>query len=292
MKDICVITDSHSGIGAEEAEKLGVWVLPMPFYINDECYYENVNLTRDKFFEYLKGGAKVSTSQPSPISVMECWDKALLEYKNIIYMPLSSGLSGSCMSAMAMAEDEPYKGRVFVVDNGRASTLLHRAVLDALELIDEGYSAPEIKKILEAAKDKMVIYVGVQTLEFLKKGGRITPATALLGSVLNIKPVLKFDIGTLDTFQKCRGFAKARKTMIDAVRHNMETDFKEWYDRNEIYLVAASSGSAELTEDWVNQIKEEFPGMDVMCDDLTMGLSCHIGYDGLGIGCSCRPKRI
>lgn len=291
MKKVGIVTDSHCGIDMEEAKRLGIMVLPMPFYIEGECYFENVDITRADFFDKLRNGADVSTSQPSPASVMEIWDKALTEYEEIIYMPISSGISGSCSSAAAMAEDAQYKGKVFVVDNGRVSTLLHRAVLDALELVEEGYSAFEIKEILEEAKDKMVIYVGVQTLEFLKKGGRISPAAAVLGTVLNIKPVLKFDIGTLDVFKKCRGFAKARKAMIEAAKHDMETTFKEWYDNNEIYLLAASSASKEVTEGWVKEIKEAFPNMEVMCDDLTLGLSCHIGYDGLGIGLSCRPKR-
>ena len=152
MKKIGIVTDSHSGIGAKEAERLGIMVLPMPFYIGEECYFENVNLTRADFFDKLRNGADVATSQPSPASVMEIWDKALAEYEQIIYMPISSGISGSCSSATAMAEEEQYKDKVFVVDNGRVSTLLHRAILDAVELIDEGYSAPEIKEIWKKPK--------------------------------------------------------------------------------------------------------------------------------------------
>lgn len=291
MKATGVVTDSHSGIKQAEAEKRGILVLPMPFYFDEECYYEDITLSREEFFQKLESGKRVSTSQPAPSEVMKLWDRALEQYEQILYIPISSGLSGSCSAASVLAQEEPYAGRVFVVDNGRVSTPLHRSVLDALELIEEGYSAAQIKEILEEFRDKMVIYIGVETLEYLKRGGRITPATALLGTVLNIKPVLKFDVGTLDTFQKCRGFAKARKTMIEAMRNDLNTTFKEWYEKGEVYLLAASSASQAVTEEWVAEIKEAFPDMEVMCDDLSLGVSCHIGYGGLGIGCSCRPRR-
>lgn len=292
MNPIGVVTDSHSSITSQQAKDLGILVLPMPFYIDDTCYYEDVTLTREEFFRKLDSGAAISTSQPSPEAVTQLWDKALADYEQILYIPISSGLSGSCSTAMALAQDEPYENRVFVVDNGRVSTPLHRSVLDALELIEEGYSAAEIKTMLELVREKMVIYVGVETLEHLKQGGRITPATAALGTVLNIKPVLKFDVGTLDTYKKCRGFEKAKKAMIDAMHSDLETKFKQEYENGEVYLLAASSASPAETEQWVNDIKTAFPGMDVMCDDLSLGVSCHIGQGGLGIGCSCKPKRI
>lgn len=291
MKKIGVITDSHSGITQKQAQELGIMVLPMPFYFDDACYYEDITLSREDFFEKLDSGITVVTSQPSPADVMKLWDEGLKRYEQIVYIPISSGLSGSCASALSLAQEEPYSGNVFVVDNGRVSTPLHRSVLDALELIEEGYSAPEIKDILEESRDKMVIYVSVETLEHLKRGGRISPATAALGTVLNIKPVLKFDVGTLDTFKKCRGTSKARKVMIEAMKQDLETTFREWYEKGEVYLLAASSSSKEVTNEWVQEIKEAFPGMEVMCDDLSLGVSCHIGQGGLGIGCSCRPRR-
>lgn len=291
MKAIGIVTDSHSSISQELAKQMGIYVLPMPFYINDDCYYEDITLSREEFFRKLDSGAAISTSQPSPEAVMELWDQALLECEKILYIPISSGLSGSCQTASMLAAEEPYAGRVYVVDNGRVSTPLHRAILDALELMEEGYPIEQIKEILEAYRDKMVIYIGVETLEHLKKGGRISAATAAIGSVLNIKPVLKFDIGTLDTFKKCRGMAKAKKVMLEAMHHDMENQFKEWYEKGEIYLLAASSASKEETEEWVREIRESFPGMEVMCDDLSLGVSCHIGCGGLGIGCSCRPAR-
>ena len=291
MRPIGIITDSHSSITQAQAKELGILVLPMPFEIGEDQFYEDVTLTREQFFQKLDLGARIATSQPSMADVMAIWDKALKDYEQVLYIPISSGLSGSCATAFAMAQEEPYAGRVLVVDNGRVSTPLHRSILDALELIEEGYKAEQIKAILEEARDKMVIYVGVQTLEHLKNGGRITPATAALGTILNIKPVLRFDVGTLDTFKKCRGFAKAKKTMLEAIRHDLDTRFKEWYDRGEIYLLAASSSSKDDTEQWVLEIQEAFPDLPVMCDDLSLGVSCHFGYGGLGIGLSCRPKR-
>lgn len=291
METIGIVTDSHSGITQKQAEELGIFVLPMPFFIDGQCYLEDVTLSREQFFETLAQGADVSTSQPSPADVTRLWDTALEQYSQIVYIPISSGLSGSCMTATALAQEEPYADRVFVVDNGRVSTPMKRSVLDALELVREGYSAGEIKAILEDAKSNMIIYVTVDTLEYLKKGGRISAAAAVLGTVLNIKPVLKFDVGTLESYKKCRGFALARRAMIEAMRHDLETTYKEWYDRGEVSLLAASSSSQEATKIWVEEIERAFPGMKVMCDDLPLGICCHIGPNGLGIGCSCRPKR-
>jgi len=291
MNSIGVITDSHCGISQEEAKKLGIKVLPMPFYFNEQCYYEGVSITRDEFFERLNAGETVSTSQPSPETVMNIWREGLKEFDKIIYMPMSSGLSGSCDTAKMLAKEDEFLGKVLVVDNGRISALQHVAVLDALELIQEGYSAEKIKEILETYRDMQSIYIAVETLEFLKKGGRITPATALLGSLLNIKPVLKLDTGVLDTHCKCRGMKKARKEMLAAMKHDFETRFKEYYDKKEIYLLAAGSANDITTQEWIEEIQEYFPGMEVLYDDLSLGISCHIGEGGLGIGCSCRPKR-
>lgn len=291
MKQIGVITDSHGGISEEEAKRLGVKVLSMPFYFGDDCYYEGVSITRESFFERLANGEKVSTSQPSPEDVMNIWRESLKEYEKILYMPISSGLSGSCNVAKMLAQEEEFEGRVLVIDNGRVSALQHRSILDALELIEEGYSAEEIQKILEDARDKMVIYIGVETLEHLKRGGRVTPATAALGTLLNIKPILKFDVGVLETYKKCRGMKKAKQEMLAAMKHEFETTFREYYDKNEIYLLAATSADDAVKQEWVDEIKAYFPGMEVLHDDLSLGLCCHIGEGGLGIGCSCRPKR-
>ena len=291
MKAIGVATVSHSGIVPEEAARLGIKVLPMPFYAEEECFYEEVSITREDFFEYLNSGKKVTTSQPSPEAVMELWRECLQEYEKLIYMPMTSGLSGSYNTAKMLAEEEEFEGRVLVVDHGRVSTPLHRSVLDALEMIEEGVSAERIKEILEENRTRMTIYIGVETLEFLKKGGRITPATAAIGSLLDIKPVLKLDVGLLESYKKCRGMKKARRDMLEAMKHHIETNFSEEFANGEIYMLAASSADEAATQEWVAEIQEFFPGMEVMCDNLSLGISCHTGPGALGIGCSCRPKR-
>lgn len=291
MKPVGIVTDSHSGIKPEEAKKLGIMVLPMPFYFEEECYYEEVSITRAEFFRRLNDGEKVSTSQPSPESVMNIWREGLKEYEELLYIPMSSGLSGSCNTAKMLAEESEFEGKVFVVDNGRISAPLHRSILDAMEMIEEGYRAEQIKEILEAAKEDMSIYIAVETLEYLKKGGRVTPATAAIGTLLNIKPILKLGVGVLGTYKKCRGMKKARRDMLEAMKQDFEVTFREYYENNEIYLLAASSADEETTKEWVEEIREFFPGMEILYGDLTMGISCHIGEGGLGIGCSCRPKR-
>lgn len=289
MKTIGIITDSHSSVSQAEAEKLGIRVLPMPFYIDGECFHEGVDLTREKFFEKLAGGSAITTSQPSPADVYDIWDAALEEYEKVLYMPLSSGLSGSCETAMAMAQDEKYEGRVFVVDHGQIATPLHQMILDTLVLIEKGYSAEQIKEILEKAKDRMMIYIGVETLEYLKRGGRVTPAAAAIGSVLNIKPVLKLETGKLDSFKKCRGFSKAKKAMLEAMKNDLETRFADAAADGQVHLLAATSASEEETAAWVAEIEAAFPGMKVFCDPLSLGVSCHTGTGALGIGCSVVP---
>ena len=258
MKKTGIMTDSHSGILNEEAERLGIKVLPMPFYIGEKVYREGVDLSRDEFYDMLRKGVDVSTSQPSPVEVLDMWKEMLKEYEEIVYIPLSSALSGSCMAAQAMANEDAFAGKVFVVDNGRVATPMHRSVLDAVEMAEKGYSAAEIKKILEETREKMTIYIGLSTLEYLKKGGRVSSMTALAADVLNIKPVMHFSTGTLDTYQKCRGMKKSRKVMIDAMKHELETNFREEYAAGKVYLMAASSSTDEATEEWVNQIKESF----------------------------------
>jgi len=291
MKKVGIATDSHSGILPEIATQMGVRVLPMPFYVDEECYYEGISITREQFFEYLKAEKKVSTSQPSPEAVMEFWREGLKEYEQIVYMPLSSGLSGACHTAMALAQDDEFEGKVFVVDHGRIATPLRRSIMDALELAEEGFDAAQIKEKMEGEKENMSIYIAVETLENLKKGGRISPATAALGTLLNIKPILKLGVGVLDTYKKSRGMKKARKEMIDAMKQDLETTFREAYEKGEVHLLAASSADEETTKGWLQEIREAFPDMEIMCDYLTLGISCHTGEGALGIGCSCVPKR-
>ena len=291
MKPIGVLADSHSSVAQSEAAQLGIRVLPAPFYIEEECFYEDVTLSREELYRKLDEGVNVNTSQSSPADVMRFWDEALEEFETVLYFPISSGLSGSCATHMMLAQEEPYAGRVFVVDNGRVGTPQYRAILDALEMIEEGYTAAEIKGALEKARSRMVIYLGVETLERLKKGGRISAATASIGTLLHIKPVLKLGVETLDAYKKCRGFARARRTMIEAMKHDLETTFKEELAQGELYLLAATSADEEKTASWIAEIQAAFPGMDVFCTPLSMGVCCHTGTGALGIGCSCRPER-
>ena len=289
MQKIGIITDSHSGITQKQAEQMGIYVLPMPFYIEDECFYEGRKLTYEQFMERLKRMDKVSTSQPSPIEVTEIWDRVLEDYDEIVYIPISSGLSGSCATAKMLAEEEPYKGKVFVVDNGTVSTLTHQSVLDAQELIAEGLSAEQIMNRLEASKKRKGIYVTVENLQYLKNGGRVSASTAIVGDLLRVKPVLYFDTGTLDVVAKCRGKKKAKAEMITQVKHLFETEYKKECEEGNMHLLAASSADAEETAQWVAEIQEAFPGMEVLSDPLACSISCHIGPGGLGIGFSCRP---
>lgn len=291
MKSIGILTDSHSGISPETAIELGIRVLPMPFYFEEECFFEEVSITRAEFFERMNAGQRVSTSQPSPEAVMEFWREGLVAYEKLLYIPMSSGLSGSYNTAKMLTQDEEFEGRVLVVDSGRIATPLHRMVLDAMELVEEGYSAEQILDILEASRQDMAIFIAVETLEHLKNGGRITPATAALGTLLNIKPILKLDVGVLETFRKCRGMKKARREMLEAMKNELETTFAEAYAKGEVHLLAASSADEATTKEWVEEIKAYFPDMEVQCENLSLGISCHVGEGGLGIGCSCKPKR-
>lgn len=291
MKSIGIVTDSYGEISPKEAVRLGIKVLPMPFYFGEECFYEEVSISREEFFRRLNAGESVTTSQPSPETVMQIWRESLQEFEKILYMPLSSDLSGACNNAKVLAEEEEFEGRVYVVDHGRISTPMHRSILDALEMIEEGYSAEEIREILEASKDKMAIYIAVETLDFLKRGGRIDPATAAVGTLLNVKPILKFNVGVLETYKKSRGMKKARKEMLEVIKQELQTTFKEYYDKKEVYLMAASSADEETTQNWVEEIQSYFPDMEILCDKFSLGISCHIGEGGLGVGFSCRPKR-
>lgn len=291
MSKIIVATDSHSGLSPQQAKEMGIMLLPMPFYFGEECYYEEVSLTRDVFFERLSAGETVSTAQPSPEDVLSFWREGLKEYDEIVYIPMSSGLSGSCHTAMMLAMDEEFEDKVFVVDNGRMSTPLVRSLMDAQEMAKEGFSGREIKKILEDTKELISVYIAVETLEYLKKGGRISAATAAVGTLLNIKPILKLGVGLLETYKNSRGMKKAKKEMLEALQSDIETSFREYYDKGELYLLAASSADEETANAWVEEIKASFPGMEVLSGNLSLGVCCHTGPGALGVGVSCRPKR-
>ncbi|MDO5011788.1 MAG: DegV family protein [Intestinibacter bartlettii] len=288
MSRIGIVTDSHSSITQDEANRLGIKILPMPFYIGGECYYEGENITRSELMEKLINQEDITTSQPSPEEVMNFWDNALEEYENILYMPLSSGLSGAYSTALILAREEKYKDRVYVVDHGRISTPLHQSILDALEMIKKGISASEIKQRLEETKQRMAIFIAVDDLKYLKRGGRISAGTAMAGQILNIKPILSLDIGILELYKKCRGLQKAKKTMIEDIRNILLNEYAEELKNGDIHLLAASSADAETTKKWVQEIEQAFPGFDVMCDYLSFGVTCHTGPGALGIGFSCR----
>ncbi len=290
MKKIGVVTDSHSSITPAEAQLLGVHVLPMPFTVDGQDYLEGVTLSRAQFFAYQRAHAQIRTSQPAPADVMALWDELLKEYESLLYIPISSGLSNSCQTATALSQEEPYAGRVFVVDNGRVATPMRRSVMDAVELVEQGLSAAQCKAALETARDELVIYVALETLEHLKRGGRISATSAAVGTLLNIKPIMHFTTGKLDSFRKARGMHRACEMMIEAVRSDLAGRFREPYERGDVYLLAAGSADESATARWIGQIEAAFPGMPVLYSDLSLGVSCHIGEGGLGIGLSVRPQ--
>ncbi len=216
MGKVAILTDSNSGILQAEAEELGIQVVPMPFMIEGKTFYEGIDLTQEDFYKKLAENVEISTSMPEPGSVMDLWDKLLETHDEVVYIPMSSGLSSSCETAMMLAQD--YDGKVQVVNNQRISVTMRQSVLDALELAEEGRSAAEIKKILEDAKFDSSIYIMVDTLYYLKKGGRITPAAAAFGELLKIKPVLQIQGEKLDAFAKARTVKKAKQIMIKAIQ--------------------------------------------------------------------------
>lgn len=223
VSKVAIVTDSNSGITQELAEKWGISVLPMPFTIDGKEYFEGINLTQEEFYEYLKKDADIATSQPSPESVLTLWKKLLKDYDEIVHIPMSSGLSGSCQTAIALADD--FDGRVQVVNNHRISITQLRSVEDAIRMAEEGKTAREIREILEATRMDSSIYITVATLKYLKKGGRITPAVAAIGTMLRLKPVLTIQGERLDSFSKARTMRQARQTMIEAIRKDIETRF-------------------------------------------------------------------
>lgn len=279
MGKIAVVTDSNSGITQKQAEELGIRVLPMPFFINEKMYFEDITLTQEEFYKKLDEDADISTSQPSPADVMELWDGILKEYDEIIHIPMSSGLSSSCETAMALSQD--YDGKVHVVDNQRISITQRQSVLDAVEMVNKGMSSQEIVDVLMREKLEASIYITVDTLKYLKKGGRVTAAGAALGAVLNIKPVLTIQGEKLDAFAKVRGMKAAKKKMLDA----MEKDINERFAEKEVKLMAAYTCTEEEAEVWKKEIQERFPGYDVHMDPLSLSVSCHIGAGSVAIAC-------
>lgn len=275
MGKVAIVTDSNSGITQAEGKKLGISVLPMPFYINEELFFEDITLTQKEFYERLAGDADIKTSQPSPGDVTGLWDKLLKEYDEIVHIPMSSGLSSSCETAAMLAED--YEGRVQVVNNQRISITQRRSVLEAMKLAENGMSAAEIKKLLEDTKFDSDIYITLDTLKYLKKGGRLTPAAAAIGTVLNLKPVLRIKGEKLDAFSKTRGWKSAKKTMIQTIKDVIARDFPECDGPKDLYLDAAHTCEAEEAAEWKKELEEAFPGYDIHMDPLSLSVSCHIG---------------
>ena len=288
MKRTGIVTDSHSGIEKEEADRLGIYVLPMPFYIDGSCYYEGVTIGREEFFQKLEAGAQVQTSQPSPAEVMGVWDQALSEYEEILYMPISSGLSGSYGTARVLAEEEPYQGRVYPVDHGQVATPLHQMILDALEMIKKGYSAVKIREILEKARDRMMIFICVETLEYLKRGGRITPAAAALGTLLRLKPVLQIQGEKLDAFAKARTTASARQIMLNAVINDVTERFGRPLENCGMWIDFAHTQNEEAIRDFQKEVLAHFPGAESYIAPLSLSVSCHIGPGALAVAVTMR----
>lgn len=278
MASIGIITDTNSGMSAEEARQSGIILMPMPFTVDGREYIENVNMSYGEFFEHLKSGAAVATSQPSPDSVMKCWKEALKTYDRVIYIPMSSALSSSCQSARLFAED--FDGRVLVVDNRRISISQKQSAYDALYWRDQGLDAEQIVgKLMETALDAS-IYLTVDDLNYLKRGGRITASVAAIGTVLHIKPVLQIQGGKLDTYKKVRGLKAAQTAMIEAVQHDLATRFADI----PAHLRTAYAGDPETGRQWNDHIRELFPEYDVSGDALPISISCHVGPGVIAMG--------
>ena len=276
---IAIVTDSNSGITQNEAKELGITVIPMPFNIGEETYYEDITLTQEQFYEYLKSDVDICTSQPAPADVMKVWDELLKEYDEIVHMPMSSGLSGSCQTAIMLSED--YDGKVCVVNNQRISVTLRQAIFDTMLLIDKGYSAKEIQKILEEDGLNASIYIMLDTLYYLKKGGRITPAAAALGTLLKLKPVLQIQGEKLDAFAKARTVSQAKSIMINAIKSDINTRF----GCNPEYccIFMAHTNSDDVINEFKQEILKEFPDREIVVDPLSLSVSCHIGPGALAV---------
>lgn len=282
-----IVTDSNSGLSVSYAKKLDIGLVPMPFTIDEKEYYENITITRSEFFAKLQEGAQVKTSQPSPESLMQIWDEMLTRYEKLIYIPMSSGLSGSIMTARMLAEDE-YPGKVFVVDNHRISCTQKQSALDAYALSAAGVCAEEICQILLDDALQASIYIAVDTLEYLKKGGRVTPAGAAIATIMNLKPVLQIQGDKLDAFAKVRGTKAAREKMLQAI----EADMNGRFAGKDVIIKAAYTCSEEDAKAWCQQISERFPNYTISADPLSLSVSCHIGPGSTAIVVIAKNPRI
>ncbi len=285
MSKVAVVTDSNSGITQSEAKVLGVTVLPMPFYIDGKTFYEDIDLTQEQFYEKLETGGDISTSMPAVGDVTDLWDKLLQDYDEIVHIPMSSGLSSSCETAVMLAND--YDGRVQVVNNQRISVTQRRSVMDAQALAQEGKSAAQIREILEREKFESSIYIMVDTLKYLKKGGRITPAAAALGTLLRLKPVLQIQGEKLDAFAKARTVKQAKGIMTDAMLNDCKNRFHDESGSN-MHIDIAYTKDFEAARQFEQEVKEIFPNQQCVVHPLSLSVSCHIGPGALAIAASHR----
>lgn len=286
MSKIAIVTDSNSGITQAQGKELGIHVIPMPFYINEELFFEDITLTQEQFYQKLAEDAEISTSQPSPGEVIDLWENLLKDYDEIIHIPMSSSLSSSCETAMMLAND--FDGKVHVIDNQRISITMRQSVIDAIEMAEMGMSASEIEKVLMREKLEASIYITVDTLKYLKKGGRVTPAAAALGTVLNLKPVLQIQGGKLDSYAKVRGIKAAKKAMIEAVKNDIENRFAG----KKVQLMIAYTCSDEEAMKWKAELEAKFPECEIACvDRLSLSVSCHIGPGAIAVAC-CKKMEI
>jgi DegV family protein with EDD domain len=287
MSKVAVVTDSNSGFSIDQAKEAGIYIVPTPFMINGETYFQDISLTREEFYSKLKEGAEISTSQPSPDSVMTKWDELLKEYDEVVYMPISSGLSTACDTGTVLAQD--YNGRVQVINNQRVSVTQRQALLDAVEMVEKGMSAAEIKKVMEEDRFNSSIYIMVDTLYYLKKGGRVTPAAAALGTLLKLKPVLQIQGEKLDAFAKARTVGQAKSIMINAIKNDVEKRFGGISKDNPINLAIAHTENEEAAKVLKAELQEVFPDYPIYIDHLSLSVACHIGPGSLAVACSRRP---
>lgn len=284
MSKVAIVSDSNSGITQLQAEELGITILPMPFFVGDKTLYEDIDLSQKEFYQMLSENANISTSMPLVGNVTDTWDALLKEYDEIVHIPMSSGLSGSCETALMLAQD--YEGKVQVVNNQRISVTQRQSVLDAMALAEQGHSAAEIKEILERDKFESSIYIMVDTLYYLKKGGRITPAAAALGTLLKLKPVLQIQGEKLDAFAKVRGWKAAKKTMLNAIEKDLTDRFADVKDQ--MVLGMAYTCSKEEADEWKNEIQTRFPDYELVEGPLSLSIACHIGPGAMAVTCMKR----
>lgn len=289
MKKVGILTDSNSGITQAQSKELGIRVVPMPFYINGELYYEDIDLTQDQFYEKLTQGGEITTSMPITGNLMDIWDEMLVEFDEIVYIPMSSGLSSSCATAKMLSED--YDGKVVVVDNQRISVTQKLSAMEAKKLADKGMSAQEICDILTTTKFDSTIYITVATLEYLRKGGRLTPAVAAIGSLLKIKPVLSIYGEKLDSYSMARTMKAAKATMIDALKKDMKEKLKT-ENLDDVTISIAHTQNLEAAEKFREELLAEFPGQEIWIDPLSLSVSCHIGPGALACTVTKKIKDI